>query len=135
MPPLLTFAALLMTSPAEIPPDRWSCRNQVEVWCAVDGCTAMAEGETTPMAIDARSDGAISVCAYTGCWEGQAETATVNGRYLWVADALPFSTSESGFSADITLLVSESDGVGFVRAGGIASPVMCVRKAPTQSQP
>ncbi len=124
----LLLAALLSSSKSEIPPDVWDCANDVEVWCSVDSCDAMPSGETTPMSITARRDGAFSVCAYTGCWEGTTEVADIAGRLLWAADEAPFSTRPDGFAADISLLIIEKDGVGFVRAGGIASPLLCTRR-------
>ncbi len=131
MTPMLTLllAALLSSSKSEIPPDRWDCSNDVEVWCAVDGCAARPEGETTPMSVSAGRDGSFSVCAYTGCWEGETEVVETAGRLLWAADGAGFSSQpEGGFEADITLLIIERDGVGFVRAGGIASPLICARR-------
>ncbi len=129
---MLLLAAMLSSSKSEIPPDAWDCVNDVEVWCSVDSCAAKPEGETTPMSITARRDGEFSVCAYTGCWEGKAEVADIEGRLVWTADRAAFSTSPDGFFADITLLIVEKDGVGFVRAGGIASPLLCARRAVDQ---
>lgn len=129
---MLTFllAAMLSSSKSEIPPDTWDCANDVEVWCAVDGCAARPEGEMTPMSITARRDGVFSVCAYTGCWEGESNLVEANGRLVWAADGAGFSTQpDGGFEADITLLIVERDGVGFVRAGGVASPLLCTRRA------
>ncbi|WP_411817394.1 hypothetical protein [Hyphococcus sp. DH-69] len=125
-------AILLSSSKSEVPPDRWSCQNEIEVWCAVDGCAAKSQDETTPMSISAGRDGAFSVCAYTGCWEGQANVHDLNGRLLWAADGAEFSTNPGGFNADVSLLIIEKDGVGFVRVGGIASPLLCTRRSPGQ---
>lgn len=126
---MLLLAALLSSSKSEIPPDVWACANDIEVWCAVDSCAAKPEGETTPMAISARRDGAFSVCAYTGCWEGKGQVADIGGRLLWAADDVPFSSKpEGGFEADVSLLIIEAEGVGFVRVGGIASPLLCLRR-------
>jgi hypothetical protein len=127
------LAAFMMTSTSEIPPEVWNCRNQVEVWCVVDGCAAKAEAETTPMDIWARrDDGRFSICAYTGCWEGVGEMAAARGRLLWAADDVEFSSSGSGFAADVSLLIVEEDGVGFVRVGGLATPLLCLRAEPGQ---
>ncbi len=124
----LILAALMSSSKSEIPPDRWVCANDIEVWCTVDSCAAKPETETTPMAIAARADGRFSVCAYTGCWEGQTAMANVGGRLLWAADGVPFSTNEAA-TADISLMIVARDGVGFVRVGAIASPLLCRRRA------
>lgn len=130
----LIAAAAFFTSPAEIPKDVWTCRNQIEVWCSADGCAAAAPGEFTPMDIWVRASGAMSVCAYTGCWEGDGAVARSDGRILWTAYDLPFSTAESSSSGvDVTLLIIEKDGVGFVRVGGLATPLLCSRAARRKS--
>lgn len=121
-------ALMLMSSRSSLPPDVWACQNQIEVWCAVDGCAAKAENETTPMDIWARRDnGRFAICAYTGCWEGEGQVSDTSGRLLWAANGVEFSSGQGGFSADVSLLIIEKDGVGFVRVGGFATPLLCLR--------
>ena len=123
--------ALAGASKKEAPPEAWQCANDVEVWCEADGCAARPSDETTPLAVSASSARRLSVCAYSGCWEGEAAFAMIEGRRLWTAKALPF-TGGLGQS-DATLLI-EADGVGFVRAGGLATPVRCERTVPDHFQ-
>lgn len=130
----LLLAALLSGSKSEVPPDTWRCVNNVEVWCSVDSCAAKEEDESTPFAISLRADGKFSVCAYTGCWEGNGTVTNTAGRRLWVADDVAFSSGDGGFTADVSVLVIERDGVGFVRVGGIATPMLC-RRAPMLNKP
>ena len=126
---MFALAALVSSSKSEVPPDVWDCANDVEVWCTVDSCAAQPEGAMTPMSITAKRDGSFSVCAYTGCWEGKTDLVEARGRLLWAADGAPFSTKpEGGFEADVTLMIIEKEGVGFVRAGGLASPLLCTRR-------
>lgn len=106
----------------------WHCRNQFEIWCSETGCRQAPAGEMTPLDIWAgRKD--LSVCAYTGCWAGKGGPKRIGGRLLWIGKALPFSTQpdESEMRTDVTLMIFESDGVGFVRAGGLATPLLCER--------
>ena len=126
---MIEFAAALMlgASRTEVPPESWNCRNQIEVWCAADGCAATPPDQSTPMDIWASVDGSISACAYSGCWEGEAAVSASAGRLLWIGDDLPFVSSVEGAAGDVTLLILAKDGVGFVRAGGIATPVLCRR--------
>jgi hypothetical protein len=124
----IALAVLLAGSREGLPPDAWRCRNQVEVWCAADGCAATDPDEFTPMDISADAGGALSICAYTGCWTGDANVARANGRWLWAGDAFSFSSSPEGEKSDVTLMIVARDGVGFVRAGGLATPVLCTRK-------
>jgi len=125
---ILVFA-LLGASRDGLPPDAWRCRNQVEVWCTADGCAATNPDEFTPMDISANSAGNLSVCAYSGCWSGKAKVARADGRWLWAGDGFEFSTSTGGDRTDVTLVIIARDGVGFVRAAGFATPVLCTRGA------
>jgi len=130
--------ALLMAARASIPDiplETWQCRNQLEVWCAVDGCAANALDAFTPMDIHAQSDGMLSVCAYTGCWKGEAGFTLVQDRALWTADALSFSSMPGGEGEAVTLLISTGNGVGFVHVGGLATPILCERRAYEPSDP
>ncbi|MCB2112521.1 MAG: hypothetical protein KDD85_03130 [Parvularculaceae bacterium] len=129
---MFEFAAALMmgASKSEIPPEMWNCRNQVEVWCAADGCAAASADEFTPMDIWASVTGEISACAYSGCWEGAAAISREAGRLLWIGDDLPFVSAIEGAKGDVTLLIFADDGVGFIRTGGIATPLLCARRLP-----
>ncbi len=123
----IALAALLGATREGAPPDAWRCRNQVEVWCAADGCAAANPDEFTPIDVSAKADGELSICAYTGCWTGKAKVARADGRWLWAGDGFPFSSSAEGEKTDVTLVIVAKDGVGFVRAGGLATPVLCAR--------
>jgi hypothetical protein len=123
----IALALMLGGSKEGLPRDAWNCRNQVEVWCAADGCAATNPDEFTPLDISANASGALSVCAYSGCWTGKAAVARAEGRWLWAGDGFPFSTSQNGEATDVTLVIVARDGVGFVRAGGLATPVLCTR--------
>jgi hypothetical protein len=122
------LAALMFgASKSEIPPESWNRRNQIEVWCAADGCASTAPDAFTPMDIWAAANGDLSVCAYSGCWRGRAAASAADGRLLWSGDALQFESAVEGAAGDVTLLILVKDGVGFVRAGGLATPVLCAR--------
>ncbi|WDI30465.1 hypothetical protein PUV54_10900 [Hyphococcus flavus] len=127
---MLAFATIISSSKSEVPADTWLCKNDIEVWCTLnDGCDAKNADETTPMSIAASRDGEFSVCAYTGCWEGDTRITQNAGRIMWAADDVPFSTQPDGFRTNITLMIIEHEGVGFVRAGSIASPLVCLPRA------
>ncbi len=106
----------------------WQCRNPVEIACSEETCTAAAAGEFTPMDISADRKGRVSVCAYSGCWETQTKPVARRGRLLFAADGAAFSTSPSPeMRTDITLIIDERSGLGFVMAGGFAHPLVCAK--------
>jgi hypothetical protein len=37
---------------------------------------------------------------------------------------------DGGMESDVTLLINEKDGVGFVRVVGFATPLLCTRTGP-----
>lgn len=137
---LLTVTLVPLLLSAAIPAgenERWACSNQIEVWCTVDSCAAKKEDETTPLSVQMQRNGAFSVCAYTGCWEGVGNFAQASGRLIWADDDVAFSTNQDGyFNADVSIMLVEKDGVGFVRVGGLATPMLCqkVRQAPPAQQ-
>ena len=124
---ILSFAAALMTlAIGEAVPHGWACSNDIEVWCSQEGCAAKPREEVTPMAITASPAGHLSICAYTGCWEGEAARAQLKGRLIWAADHLVWSSSQGGeLTANGSLVIIEEKGVGFVEVGGIATPLLC----------
>ncbi len=132
---LLALAAAGAISASEPPPEGWSCSNPIEVRCSDDGCSAESEA-FTPMSVSMSAAGGFSVCAYTGCWEGVGAPARQEGRLLWTGDDLPFSTSPDGeMKADVTLLLIEEEGVGFVRTAGFAAPLLCEPAGPWAEEP
>lgn len=108
----------------------WSCTNQVEVWCDDRSCTTRPADETTPLSISVQADGRFSVCAYSGCWEGNGRRERMARRLLLTADDVPFTSGAAGLTAPVTLLIVEHDGTGFVRVGGLATPLICKRTTP-----
>jgi hypothetical protein len=122
---MLSVLILLGASLAEAP-RVWNCVNEIEIWCSDQRCAATPPGQFTPLGITADPKGGFSVCAYTGCWESSARPRRFGGRALWTGDNLPFSTARAReMSADVTLLIVERDGVGFIRAGNLATPLRC----------
>ena len=122
---MLSLALAAVALPA-VPPESWSCSNPVEVSCSSEDCMTAEPGGFTPMSVSMSAAGGFSVCAYTGCWEGAGPPLRLDGRLLWTGDGLPFSTSpDGGMKADVTLLLIEEEGIGFVRAAGFASPLLC----------
>ncbi|NWG71131.1 MAG: hypothetical protein HXY23_05905 [Parvularculaceae bacterium] len=125
----MILALLAAASAAAASPSGWHCRNQVEIWCdGSKGCRTAPAGQSTPLDIWADRS-SYSVCAYTGCWQGKARVRRIGERHLWAGKNAPFSTApdKEEMRSDVTLLIFESDGVGFVRAGGLATPLLCER--------
>lgn len=119
-------AALANGQDAQPPTATWDCRNDVEVHCAEGACTVAAADDFTPMDVRVDDSGAMSVCAYTGCWEGTGEVLRSEGFLVWVGHDLEFSTSPGPeSSADILVALDLADDVATLKAGQIAHPLLC----------
>ncbi len=106
---------------------RWQCRNDIEIACLDGSCSVEQEAAFTPMDIHVDTEGSLSICAYTGCWQGGGK-AIVEGAFLvLVGQGLEHSTGSD--SEDIVLTIDRSDGVGTVKAGSFATPLLCTRNA------
>lgn len=106
------------------PSETWQCSNDVEVRCADGKCEAAAEGEFTPMSVTVSDSGAMSVCAYTGCWEGTGEVVRSGAFVVLIGQDLAFSTSQDA-AEDIVIVLDVEDGVATLKAGAFAHPLLC----------
>lgn len=112
----------------------WECRNDLEVRCAGGKCEAESGDGFTPMSVTFAETGRLSVCAYTGCWEG---TAGVSGddRFLMLTGrGLRFSTNAS-MKEDIAVVLDRRDGVATLKAGGFAHPLICKKGGRSAGEP
>lgn len=113
----------LFASPTET---SWSCRNQVEIRCAGDKCESVSNDEFTPMSIAFNGNGNVSVCAYTGCWEGTGRVTSSEDFLTITAKDLPFSTNITS-TQSVSLTLDKKDNIGIVKAGEFAQPIVCKR--------
>jgi hypothetical protein len=122
------------TSPAasgQAHPDRagesWQCGNDLEVRCSKGECAAEAEDGFTPMSVHVDDAGGISVCAYSGCWEGKGTVVRDRMFLVLIGHDLPFSTAPEGTpsTADVAIVVDRTDGVATLKVGAFAHPLLC----------
>lgn len=121
---ILVVAWLCGTAHAEV----WSCRNDLEVQCASDSCSAETEqGNFTPMSLAFSSSGSFSLCAYSGCWDAEG-TVVSTAPFLVIAQARaewsdPSSRGER--DADVLIAFDTRDRIALIKAGGFATPLHC----------
>lgn len=108
--------------------ETWQCRNDIEIRCAEGACSAAASGSFTPMSVSADGTGQLSVCAYSGCWEGIATVTRSEQRFVMlVGQNLEFSTAPAkGESAeDVVLVIDQRDNVAILKLAEFAHPLIC----------
>jgi hypothetical protein len=106
--------------------ESWQCRNDLEITCSNGKCEAKTESGFTPMSVSFDASGKMSVCAYTGCWEGTGKVSN-NGNFMMLSGQnLKFSTSDMVENISITL--DKKDNVAMLKAGSFAQPLICQQK-------
>ncbi len=122
---ILALSIFGATSPAA-PTESWQCRNDLEIRCDAGKCAAETRDAFTPMSVSFDDSGKISVCAYTGCWEGTG-TASETGTFLMLmGENFKFSTSDtSDMNEDVAIILDKKDKIAVLKAGGFAHPLIC----------
>ena len=118
----MAFIFVFLTFFGSAETGKWNCKNEVEIVCSKDGCEPSAD--FTPMSVTVSESGDISVCAYTGCWEGSGKGLNEGNFLTFSAPDLPFSTQPSS-KESIFVVIDKTDGVGLLKAGKFAHPVVC----------
>lgn len=130
---LLGIVSALLPTPiiaqADTPLPAWACSNQdVEITCDGTGC--QASDAFTPMSVSlSRED--ISVCAYSGCWQGAPISVHWAGTRFqtFTAESLPFSTapdSDADTGADIAITIDTQTGIATLLVSELfAHPMRC----------
>lgn len=138
---LLAFSACPPRSAPTLPPSSvesqfeiWECRNDLEVTCGEGTCAAQPEGEFTPMRVHVETSGRMSVCAYSGCWEGEGEVFQRQEFLVLLGHDLKFSTAQNTESAqeDIAITIDRGDKVATFKAGAFSHPMLCEQIETTQ---
>ena len=133
MKKLLTLLVYLIagtnvySATAPVEPAGWNCRNtDLEVSCSGAKCE-VAE-QHTPMDVYVSSS-EMSICAYSGCWEGTPSATLNSGSFLtFTGMALPFSTNSDSF-ANVSVTINGKSKVGMILVEGMfASPALCTKK-------
>lgn len=111
----------------------WSCRNNdLEITCndgkcEAAGCDCDDGNGFTPMQVSVADSGAMSICAYSGCWEGSGNVTITDDFFVILGEDLVFSTApdSEGSGQSIALAIDRNDSIGILKAGSFAHPVTC----------
>ncbi|HKY95054.1 MAG TPA: hypothetical protein VJL84_07085, partial [Kiloniellales bacterium] len=80
----LACLAVALTGASAAEAAGWSCRNEdLEIRCDWDGCQSVED--FTPMEVHVAGDGTMEICAYSGCWRGQANQRVQSNRWILLA--------------------------------------------------
>lgn len=85
------------------------------------------------MSVSVAGSGALSVCAYSGCWEGNATVHPDETFLILVGHDLAFSTApeDKSAAADVAVVVDRGQGVATLKVGAFALPLLCLETSGT----
>lgn len=101
----------------------WNCRNQyLEVSCSAQKCAA---SETfTPMEVSLSDLGFVSVCAYSGCWEGKGKMLKSGSHLIISATRLRWGGASPN-DANFIIALDKADAVAVIKGANFAMPLIC----------
>ena len=120
---IIVVAILATTAQAK----SWNCRNDLEISCGSQGCEAQIKEGFTPMDIYIEESGSMTVCAYTGCWEGVGKFFKSGNFVVITGHHLKFSTAphSKNMNENIVVVIDMHDNIGIIKAGAFAHPLIC----------
>ncbi len=69
----------------------------------------------------------MSVCAYSGCWEGTGKISDTENFMMLTGTDLKFSTS-ADMTESIAITLDKRDFIALIKVGGFAQPLICESK-------
>ena len=77
------------------------------------------------------SHGRMSICAYSGYWEGAGQVFSAGSHILFSGHRLKWTGSESGSGddadTDFILGIDAAEGVAVPKGAGYAMPLLCTK--------
>jgi hypothetical protein len=121
------LALLALTAAMPAAAQNFSCSNKAaEIRCGGGSCEAVTEG-FTPMSVS-RTGANLSVCAYSGCWEGPLLVRRAAGPVDLLYARVRQSSGTGGTAAgmrDLSILYDRGARTAQMRWGGFANAMGC----------
>lgn len=122
---LVIFASQLANAAT---PPHWHCQNKdLEITCTADKCS---QSEAfTPLQVTVQQQGQqarLQVCAYSGCWSGQAQRLVAGSHLFFSARHLAWQGVGQS-PADFALVLDRRDHIALLKGAGFALPLTCTR--------
>jgi len=126
--PILALLAGCTSKPT--PAGNWTCRNEsTEISCDGKTCTVSLPGDFTPMSLRVDTQGNLSLCAYSGCWEGKASKTTIADDYFTASGTGLKRSGTTGGATDSTgrlsVTIDMNTGTAILLAENYAHPMTC----------
>lgn len=119
----LAIHALLVLLPVVTYATEWRCRNNdMQITCTSEKCST--SDSFTPMDVNFNDRGSMSICAYSGCWEGKGKVLKSEDHILLSGHKLIWSGATHG-SGDFMIALDKDNRIAVINGGGFAMPLIC----------
>lgn len=112
----------------------WTCRATHDVQCSEGQCEVGNDQGIVPIVVSFDTQGNLSMCAYSGCWEGTGHVLASAPFFTIVGENLPWSFPDSTDVADVSVTLDLSDGVAVAKGKSFAIPMICESIADSESE-
>jgi len=103
----------------------WSCRATHDIQCSEGDCEIAEDQGIVPIDSYFDASGKVSMCVYSGCWEGDGQIQTSKQFHSVRGENLPWSSPDIDDYMDVFVSVDVGRGVGVALAGPFAVPMIC----------
>ncbi len=113
----------LLSSPSVLAD--WSCSNDFESSCSGDGCVLLQGEDFTPLSISVSDAGELTVCAYTGCWQGQGRVLARSPFLVVLGEQLEWNHPGQDNPVDLLLSINLVKSTGALSSPHFDQPLYC----------
>ncbi|SDJ82172.1 hypothetical protein SAMN04488540_11411 [Ferrimonas sediminum] len=118
------FGTLLLCSNGALAAG-WQCSNDFESHCSQQGCAVAQSPDFTPLSVSFNDSGDVSVCAYSGCWQGRGVVLARQPYLVILGTAIPWSAPSDDNSSDMVLTLNPQTGVAVLQNEVFDQPLVC----------
>lgn len=118
------FILAVLFSPALVGAD-WHCRNDMESACTTSGCHVTTGDDFTPVDVWLQENGGMSICMYSGCWEGQGEVLSRAPYLVVMSKQLVWDSPHKSDNAQALISLELASGVAVMQVAGFHEPLLC----------
>ncbi len=105
----------------------WSCKNEkFESRCDKGSCSVESKvGSFTALGVTFSDEGEMSICVYSGCWEGKGEVLANSPYLVLLGAALPWSNPKSDDKQEVLIGLDIQNKTATVQVLNFVQPLVC----------
>lgn len=103
----------------------WRCFNDIEVRCYDAHCLAFDNDDFTPLSVDFDESGKLSVCAYSGCWQGRGHILSAQPYFVIFAEDLKWNNPYAENTENVLISLNRKSNIAILQVDFFNQPLIC----------